>query len=247
MRDVVERAAHALDERLDAREHGVEQAAQIVDRVAGLPYRHARVHPAGARDAAHGVDQMMDGPQRRAGERRAADERDEDHAERDEAGDVAEPLQDGLAALVRLADLHEGAVGEPGGRHLEDDVGAQPARRDPPRLGQAGQLELVPGAGHAQDRELLVAPDHAHEEALAAAGRLVAGDRPLQDGHAALAVGARVLGQAVLDDLQIALLERRGEQDVGQRRHRQRRDDEDDRVPQREAEAQRVAQPVNPP
>ncbi len=77
VRDVVERAAHAFDERLDARDHLVEHAAQLVHEIAvGRSHGDARAQLTGARDRVHGVAQLAQGPQRLVGDRGAAHEPD---------------------------------------------------------------------------------------------------------------------------------------------------------------------------
>ena len=53
VRDVVERPAHAADQRLDPPQHLVDARAQLVERIARVPDRHARIEPPGLKNRAH--------------------------------------------------------------------------------------------------------------------------------------------------------------------------------------------------
>ena len=77
MSDVVERAAHAGEHRVDAIEHGVDQRAELVERVAGILRRDSRFGPAGPHDPAHRVRETPDRLQRRGGQNGAARETDD--------------------------------------------------------------------------------------------------------------------------------------------------------------------------
>ena len=65
---------------VDAIEHRVDQRAQLVERVAGVLHRHARVGAAGPHDLAHRVGELAERLKRRGGQHRAAGEADDDRA-----------------------------------------------------------------------------------------------------------------------------------------------------------------------
>ena len=179
MRDVVEGAPHALDERADAIEHRVEEGAQLVDGVAVGAHRHARFGVAGAGDPADRANQPVNRLEHAPRDQHPARQPDEDDRHRDERDDRAEPRQQFLAALGALADLEQRAVEEPRRGDFEPCRARARLRLLPQATAPAepADVEVVPLGRHADEERLGAAADDAHEEPFVPAGPLLDVDR----------------------------------------------------------------------
>ena len=242
VRDVVEGVLHAANERRDAIEHLVEQRTELVDGITLGTHGHSRVDAPGANDVSHRRDQLTDRLQRRARHDRAASQADRHDDERDDGEHVAKACEQCFAILGALADLEQRAVRQPRRRHLEP---RRPRLRqdllEAAQAAQAADIEVVERVRRAQKERLRLASHHADKQAFLPARSLLDIHRFCERVQSALCVSLRVLAQRGDHELLIALHERRLEQAVGQQDDRQRRDDEDDRVPGSEAQTQPAA------
>ena len=219
VRHVVERAAHRRHEPFDPVEHGVEQARQLVDRVAGSAAgeRDALVGPAGADDARHRAHEAADRLDGGACHDEAAGERHDDDRQRDEAERRAKPRQQRFARVGALPHLHQRAVGQP----------------------ERGGLQLleVPALGLAQHDRLRPPIDDADKQAFgrgALLGLHGLGERAKPSPR----IGRGVVTQLGVEDLPIALRQRRGGQPVGQGDNEHRSADKQRRVPEGQTQAE---------
>ncbi len=252
MRDVVERAAHAADHRVDAIEHRVHQHAQISERIVGLIDRHARVRAPRLQDAADRVGERAHRTQRGRGERRAADQADQHDEEEIHQQHPAEPAQQLLAPLRAATDLKERSIAEPNGDDLEDDAVSAHVERRPllfpvqRRRGEMREVHLIPVVGDAEIDHVLAPADRADQQRTGCARRLRALDLARQPVDAAAGVGGRELRGRVLDDVAVVLPQGDRQQQVSDADQRHRADGEDQRVPPRQAQAERLAQTAIP-
>ena len=130
----------------------------------------------------------------------------------------AEARQQIVARLGALADLHEGAV-------------AQPRRHDL-------DLRRVPAFVVAEHHRLDAAVDDAHEQPLRR-DLLLGAHGGRQNADAAAQVGRGVVAELAVDDLMIALGQRRRRQVVGDEDDRDGAGHEQRRVPQRQPQAEK--------
>ena len=253
VRDVVQGAAHAGDHAVDAIEHRVHEAAQLAERVAGIRGRYPRVRPPRAHDAAHRLGECTYRLQARARDDGAASQGDHHHEREIDEEDAAEALEQFAASIGALADLQQRAVGQPHRGHFQHVAAVTGIEFGPGLLAaqsrgiELRQVEAPPLLRHAEEHEFLAGSERAHEERARRGGQVAVPEFLRESLRAADHVGPRVLHERALDRLPIVAAQRGREQDVGERHEREGAGDEDRGVPQREAQAQRVAPRVTPP
>ncbi len=207
----------------------------------------------GADDPADRVGELAHRLQTRPCDDRAPGEGDHHHEREVDEEHAPEALEQFAAPVGALADLQQRAIGKADRRDLQciaviADVEDGPCLLAPEaRRLQLREVEATPLLRHAEEDQLLPWPDGPDEERPRRRGEIAVLDFPRERLDAADHVRPRVLHEGGLDGVAVPAAEGRGEQDVGQGHERQRARHEDDRVPEREAQAERVAQGVTPP
>jgi hypothetical protein len=173
---------------------------------------------------------------------RAARQADRDDHQRHNREHGAKAREQCFAILAALADLEQRAIRKARRRHFESR--SSRLRQDLLETAQAAQatdIEVVERVRRAQKERLRLAAHHADKQAFLSARSLLDVHGFCERVQSALPVSLRVLTQRGDHELLVALHERRLEQAVRQQDDRQRRDDEDNRVPGGEAETQPAA------
>ena len=89
VRDIVQRLAHAADERVVFLQHRVEESREVADLVVRFRQRHALVHAPGRDDILHRADELADRRERPPRKPRSAGDAKQERDERDPAEDRA--------------------------------------------------------------------------------------------------------------------------------------------------------------
>ena len=248
MRQVVGHVAHADDQRLDAVEHRVEGARQLVEFVARGADGHATVERAVGdvvRGARHGLDAVQRAPGQEPADR-AAEQQHDGQAEHKAAQDVALEL---FIVFERAPDLQPDARPERADERAQRGVARrQLARLEPRLLAGVGQprrrqpRQLGPGAEVGRSElAAIAAPD-----SKVGLARLLALGVELHFFADAvdpfLAPVDRVLVEVFLQVFITALGDEADDQGIDHGKGEQRRGREDGRVPERQAQRQRARQ-----
>ena len=167
-----------------------------------------------------------------------ADDHDRDGHQRDDGSGNGRAVPRGSPCSCRPAAACRRAAAPRRPRAARRAILTAPAPRARCRPARLLTSKSLHSGGIADEQRFRSGADDAHEEPLVAARSLLEIHRARERRQPALGVARRVFAQRRLDDLPIALGERRGQQRVGQQDDGERAGHEHRRVPEGEPQAE---------